>query len=378
MKKLFLIIPAFILLFWACSKTVEPTDNFQSFDRKGMLTNLANSVIVPSFDGFYTETITLETTVNAFANDPTNSTKLLEAQKAWAKMASVWKLACVFQQGPITDKFLLTNIDFSHKGNNINTTLLEKAITEATAVTINNDYIEQKGATVKGIFAIEYLIFDKNPALTFVTDKFTKTEAGTKRIAYLKALSTNLKAQAKLVLDDWKGTYGSTFISADGRDINSSLGVLINTMIDQIYTIRDERIGVPRGNRNNGIPQPDLAQAVLSGYSTDLIVSELKSIENAFLGRTPAGIDGIGIDNLLDKLEAQSDGILLSAKIKSQFAIVYAKLAAIPTKLPVAVVSNQTEVTAAYTEIKKLQVMLEIDMINNLGVLLTFSDNDGD
>ena len=155
-------------------------------------------------------------------------------------------------------------------------------------------------------------------------------------------------------------------------------GVLANTIIDQIYTIRDERIGVPRGNRNNGTPQPDLAQAVLSGNSTNLIVSELKSIENAFLGRTPAGIDGIGIDDLLDKLEAKSDGVLLSAKIKNQFATVYAKLAAIPTKLPVAVVSNQTEVTAAYTEIKKLQVMLEIDMINNLGVLLTFSDNDGD
>ena len=378
MKKLLLIIPAFMLLFWACSKTVEPTDNFQSFDRKGMLTSLANSVIVPSFDGFYTETITLETTVNAFANDPTNSTKLLEAQKAWTKMASVWKLASVFQQGPITDKFLLTNIDFSHKGNNVNTTLLEKAVTDATAAIINNDYIEQKGATVKGIFAIEYLIFDKNPSLTVVTDKFTKTEAGVKRIAYLKALSTNLKVQAKLVLDDWKGTYGSTFVNADGRDINSSLGVLANTIIDQIYTIRDERIGVPRGNRNSGTPQPDMAQAVLSGNSTNLIISELKSIENAFLGRTPAGIDGIGIDNLLDKLEAKSDGILLSAKIKNQFSTVYAKLAAIPTKLPVAVVGNQTEVTAAYTEIKKLQVMLEIDMINNLGVLLTFSDNDGD
>ena len=378
MKKLFLIIPAFILLFWACTKTVEPLDSFQSFDRKGMLTSLANSVIVPSFDGFYTETITLETAVNAFANDPTSSTKLLEAQKAWTKMASVWKLASVFQQGPIADKFLLTNIDFSNKGTNINTSLLEKAITDGTAATINNDYIEQKGATVKGIFAIEYLIFDKNPALTVVTDKFIKTEGSTKRVTYLKALATNLKIQAKLISDDWKGPYGSKFINADGRDINSSLGVLANTIIDQIYTIRDERIGVPRGNRNNGTPQPDLAQAVLSGNSIDLIISELKSIENAFLGRTPAGIDGIGIDNLLDKLEAKSDGVLLSTKIKSQFATVYAKLAAIPTKLPVAVVSNQTEVAAAYTEIKKLQVMLEIDMINNLGVLLTFSDNDGD
>lgn len=378
MKKIFLAITASFLFLWACSKTTDPTDNFQSFDRKGMLTNLTNGVILPSFDNFYNASNNLESSINTFVADPTNSSKLLDVQKKWVTATSAWKLASVFQQGPITDKFLLTNIDFSHKGNNINATLLEKAITDGTVTTITSDYIEQRGATVKGVFAIEYLLFDKSGSQNVVIEKFTKADLGAKRLAYLKALATNLKAQAKLVLDDWKGTYGTTFVSADGRDINSSLGVLANTIIDQIYTVRDERIGVPKGNRNNGTPQPDLAQAVLSGNSTDFIVNEIKSIENAFLGKTSTGVDGVGIDDLLDKLDAKSDGILLSTKIKTQFASVYTKLGAIPNRLPIAVVNNPTEVTAAYTEIKKLQVMLEIDMINNLGVLLTFSDNDGD
>ena len=363
-----------LILVWACSKTEEPS-GFDTFDRKGMLTNLGNNVVVPSFDAFYQKSIALESAITAYAADVKNEQKLITAQNAWLDMAKAWKQASVFKQGPIEDKFLLSNIDFSTKGVYLNPTLLETTITNGT--TIDNAYIESKGATVKGIHAIEYLIFDKAQANANVIGSYTGTN-GAKRAAYVTALATNLKNQAKLIEDDWKGGYVTTFISADGRDINSSLGILANKMIDLIYTVRDERIGAPKGNRNNGVPQPDLAESGVSNNSITLAINELKGLENAFQGRTPAGMDGVGLDDLLDKLGAKSGDELLSTKIKNQFATVYTKLNAIPAPLQTAVVNNKTEVQAAYDEIKRLQVLLEVDMINNLGVLLTFSDNDGD
>lgn len=364
---------AFLLvLVWACSKTADPS-GFDTFDRKGMLTNLGNNVIIPSFDLFYQKSTALEAAITAYATDVKNEQKLITAQNAWLDMAKAWKQASVFKQGPIDDNFLLSNIDFSTKGVYLNPTLLEKAITDGT--TINNAYIETKGSTVKGIHAIEYLLF--GTSTTTIIGNYTGVN-GTKRTAYLTALATNLKNQAKIILDDWKGSYVTTFINADGRDINSSLGILSNKLIDLIYTVRDERIGAPKGNRNNGVPQPDLAESALSNNSTTLAINELTGLENAFLGRTPAGMNGAGLDDLLDKLGAKSGDELLSTKIKNQFATVYTKLNAIPAPLQTAVVNNKTEVQAAYDEIKRLQVMLEVDMINNLGVLLTFSDNDGD
>lgn len=368
------ILVCLILVVWACSKSEEPSA-FDTFDRKSMLTNLGNNVIIPSFDAFYQKSVALETAINAYTADVKSEQKLIAAQQAWLDMAEVWKQASVFKQGPIEDKFLLSNIDFSTKGVYLNTSLLEKTIADGTA--IDNAYIESKGSTVKGIHAIEYLLFDKSRLNANVMGGYTGIN-GDKRNAYVKALATNLKNQAQLILDGWKGGYVTTFINADGRDINSSLGILSNKLIDLIYTIRDERIGAPKGNRNNGVPQPDLAESALNNSSITLAVNELKGLENAFLGRTPAGIDGVGLDDLLDKLGAKSGDDLLSAKIKNQFARVYAKLNAIPAPLQTAVVNNKTEVQAAYEEIKKLQVMMEVDMINNLGVLLTFSDNDGD
>lgn len=375
MKKIFIIISV-ITCIWACSKTEEQVvDKFESFDRKSMLTNLGNNVIIPSFEAFYQKTDALDLAVVAYTSDLKNEQKLLVVQQAWIEMAKAWKLASVFKQGPIEDKFLLSNIDYSSKGTYLNVTLLEKTISEGT--TIDNAYVESKGATVKGIHTIEYMIFDKAKANSNIIGGYTGIN-GAKRTAYLKALSINLKNQAKLIVDEWKGGYLTKFITADGRDINSSLGVMSNKLIDLIYTIRDERIGVPIGRRTNGTPQPDYAEAILSESSIALAINELKGIENGFLGKSPSGTKGVGIDDLLDKLEAKSGEELLSKKIKTQFITVYAKLNAISTPLPIAVVNNKAEVQAAYDEIKKLQVMMEVDMINNLGVLLTFSDNDGD
>ncbi|MES2520427.1 MAG: imelysin family protein [Bacteroidota bacterium] len=374
MKKIVILI-AVILGIWACAKTNDPVDAFQSFDRKSMLTNLGNNVIIPSFEVFYQKSDVLDLAISAYSDDLKNEQKLVAVQLAWLEMAKAWKQASVFKQGPIEDKFLLSNIDFSSKGSYLNVTLLEKAISDGT--TIDNAYIETKGATVKGIHAIEYLIFDKAKVNANIIGNYTGI-TGAKRISYLKALSVNLKNQAKIILDDWKNGYVTTFINADSRDINSSLGVLSNKLIDLIYTVRDERMGAPKGNRNSGVPQPDLAESVVSESSILLINNELKGIENAFLGRTPTGTDGIGLDDLLDKLEAKSGDELLSKKIKNQFSVVYIKLNAIPKTLPIAVIDNKVEVQAAYDEIKRLQVMMEVDMINNLGVLLTFSDNDGD
>lgn len=374
MKKIIILITV-LLGIWACAKTEEPTNTFESFDRKSMLTNLGNSVIIPSFEAFYQKSDAFDLAVNAYTADVKNEQKLVTAQVAWVEMAKAWKQASVFKQGPIEDQFLLSTFDFSANGAYLNVTLLDKTIADAT--TIDNAYIESKGATVKGIHALEYLLFDKAKVNATIIGTYTGS-TGVKRTAYLKALAVNLKNQAKTIVDEWKNKYVTTFISADSRDINSSLGVLSNKIIDLIYTVRDERIGVPKGNRNSGTPQPDLAEAFLSESSIALAMSELKGIENAFSGKSPAGADGIGLDDLLDKLEAKSGDELLSKKIKNQFAVVYTKLNAIPTTLPIAVVNNKTEVQAAYDEIKRLQVMMEVDMINNLGVLLTFSDNDGD
>lgn len=357
----------------ACSSKDNP-DPADNTERVAMLTNVGTNVIIPSFEAFQTAAGDLNTAAIAYAADTKSEPKLQTLQYAWFTTALAWKTASVFTQGPIENEFLLSPIYFA----TTNYTGIEKAISQPGRA-IDNDYIESLGAPLKGIPALEYMVFN-DAGNAAVIGGYTGIN-GAARGSYLKSLTENLKKQADNIVTKWKpgqGDYLKTFIAADGRDINSSFGVLSNKMIDLVYTIKDERLGAPLGKRNNGTPQPNLVDGKLSGTSLPFLKAELQSVENAFTGKSLKGIDGKGIDDILDKAGAKSGDVLLSKKIKDQFTTVKAKLELINSPLSTAVTAQKDLVTAAYDEVKKLQVMMEVDMINNLGVLLTFSDNDGD
>jgi predicted lipoprotein len=357
----------------ACSSKDNP-DPSDDTERVAMLTNVGTNVIVPSFEALQTNAADLNAAAIAYAADTKSEAKLKTLQYTWFNTALAWKTASVFTQGPIENDFLSSSIYFT----TTNYTGIEKAISQPGGA-ITSDYIETLGAPLKGIPAIEYMVFN-TAGDEAVIGGYTGIN-GAARGTYLKALTENLMKQTDNVLAKWKpgqGDYLKTFIEADGRDINSSFGILANKIIDQIYTIKDERLGAPIGKRNNGTPQPDLVDGKVSGTSLPFLKAELQSVENAFLGKSLKGIDGKGIDDILDKSGAKSGDVLLSTKIKEQFATVKAKLELINSPLSTAVTNQKDLVNAAYDEVKKLQVMMEVDMINNLGVLLTFSDNDGD
>ena len=336
--------------------------------------NVGGNVIIPSFEAFQTSAQALTAAATAYAADVKSETKLTAAQNAWIAAAQAWKTASLFTQGPIEDDFLVSSIYF----NTVNATGIEKAVSQSGA-TADDAYIESLGAALKGLPAIEYMLFNASGNATVIGNYAGINGAG--RGTFLKALCANLQKQATTVVTKWKpdgGNYLKTFVDANGRDINSSFGILANKMIDLVYTIKDERLGAPLGKRNNGAPQPTLVDAPLSNASITLMKAELASLQNAFEGKGPSGTDGAGIDAILDEAGAKSGDQLLSQKIKVQFAAVNTKIAAITVPLSTAVTEQKDQVNAAYDEVKKLQVMMEVDMINNLGVLLTFSDNDGD
>lgn len=358
----------------ACSKSDNP-DPISNSDRGVILSDIGKNVIVPSFEAFESTTKTLAANADAYIADAKNEQKLIGLRESWIAAASAWKRSILFSQGPVETDFLATAVYF----NSLNTSGIEKSVSQTT-IPIDNAYIETLGAAFKGLPAIEYLIFDKQAGNAGIIGNYTGINAA-RRGLYLKALCQNLNNQATVIANKWKSggdNYVAKFSAADGNDINSSLGMLSNKMIDLIYTIKDERIGAALGKRNNGTPQPDLVDAKISDASLALLKSELLSLESAFTGKGVAGAEGKGVDDMLDQVKAMSGSELLSTKIKNQFAVVYAKQAQITVPLSAAVTTQKEIVSALYDEVKKLQVMMEVDMINNLGVLLTFSDNDGD
>jgi predicted lipoprotein len=330
-------------------------------DREVILQSIANDVIVPAFKEFELQTDSLLLATTAFTSHPEPAT-LQEVRARWKATAYAWKRASTYSFGPVEDNFLSGSIDYP----SVHYPNIEKSI--VTHTPIDQAYISSRGTSLKGIKAIEYLLF-KNAGEQPVISEF---KASAPRREYLLALVTNLNLQAQKAVGAWR-PYAQTFIDADGNDIKSAISVLINRCVSQINMVKDERLAMPLGMRSQGELQIESVEGRLSGTSIELLKNEIFSI------RACVGLERKqGILALLDQLDAAYDGKPLSEAIDSQFREIDRLADKIQQPLETAIINETESVTALYTALKKLQILLEVDVVNQLGIILTFSDNDGD
>ena len=337
----------------------EKKRELQNSNRKDVLDTLAVRVIIPAFEDLHTQAQLLEKAARTFTETPSENT-LGAVRNQWLETTSAWKRASTYTFGPIEDHFLSGGIYYSgvHYAN------IEKSI--QTAGKIDNAFINSQGSSLKGLKAIEYLLYKDDRVLA-------DFGASTARKNYLQALTENLTAQTQKVLDLWTSgeqPYRETFVNATGRELNSSLCILVNKTIQQVNMIRDERLAMPMGMHREQTPRTDMIEGRLSKSSVTLLKNEIRSIQNLYSNK--------GINTLLDQMEATYEGEPLSARIDQQFETVYQLTDALPNGLEEAIVTDKEAVKNIHDQLKKLQILLEVDVVNHLGIILTFSDNDGD
>jgi predicted lipoprotein len=86
----------------------------------------------------------------------------------------------------------------------------------------------------------------------------------------------------------------------------------------------------------------------------------------------------LALDDYLDFVDAKYNGNALSATISAQLDECLNKVAIINNPITKATLTQINDVKALHLEIKKLTVLTKVDLASNLGVIITFSDNDGD
>ncbi len=90
------------------------------------------------------------------------------------------------------------------------------------------------------------------------------------------------------------------------------------------------------------------------------------------------GAFGIGIDDYSDAVNATYNNEKLSTVILRQMDLCEMKANAISGSLENAAINQPAQVKELHLELKKLTVLTKVDLSSSLGVVITFSDNDGD
>ena len=353
-----------ITISFSCEKnTVTDPTQTAGFDRKAMLRNFADSLILPAFSNLETETAKLEQAVAVFVQTPTEST-LIAAQNTWEQAFSVWMVANAYNFGPAGE-------DGIRKGliEEIGTFPVSEAKIEANiekSVITFNDFNRDN----RGLLAIEYLLFDLKG-----NQEALKKLQNANRKAYLRALSSDIKGKVSTVVKDWS-IYKSEFLSKVGTDVGSSTSQIYNEFVRSYESIKNFKIGLPLGLRAGQTQaEPNKVEAYYSGKSLKFVKLHLANIENIWLGK---GItDGIGFKEYLENVEG---GKALIASTEIQLAAIKKSLAELSETQTLAqqIVVSPAKLTNFHTELQKNTRFFKSDMSSVLGIAITFSSGDGD
>ncbi len=357
-----------VLFLASCNDDENPDGGNDNFDRQAMLVNLADNVIVPSYDSLNSATTSLKTKVEQLQGS-VSAENIELAKSQWKKTLSAWQYAGVYNFGPASDRGLVALFNpYPVSETRIEENIASGNYNLESAVNIN----------AVGLQAIDYLLFG------IETESENLAEFFSNNPNYLLYLNDNvalLDSKIQSTLEEWNQSYRSTFVNATGTDIGSSLGQLVNSSIEylEIY-IRDAKVGIPAGARSSsGFPLPAQVEAFYNGsISNEMLDKGLEGWKNMFLGNSLDGNEGLGLDDYLIFLGTTFDGNPLHEEILNRLSLAQEKTLALNNDMKLAVVEEQDVCLEIFEELQRSIVLLKVDMTSAMGIQITYVDNDGD
>jgi predicted lipoprotein len=371
-----IILSFIIALLSGCgSKENEPSPSDNGKDRKPILTHWVDNIILPSYANFKVKFDAMLAKADAFTSSPDNA-KLVEFRAAWVDAYAEWQKVELFEFGP-ADKYTLRNFFniYPADANGISVNIADPNVN----LDFPSEYARQ------GFPALDYLLNGVGPDDTAILSYYTTDADASKRVAYLKRITSRMNSLLTNVISEWNGMYKDTFISKTGLDIGSSFGVVVNAYV--LYYeryIRSGKFGIPSGATiaSAGAPHPEKVEAF---YKKDISLMLAKNAHHAAVNffngvNVATHAEGPSFKSYLDALGSKdpATGTLLSDIINNQLTTISAKLDLLSPNLYQEVQTNNTAMVDVYTTMQKMVRILKVDMTSAMSVTITYTDNDGD
>ena len=368
------------LLAYACSKKGEPspapnppTDQ-KGLDRKAMLTNIADNIVIPAYGKFRIKLEAMMIKSAAFTSTP-NPTTLTEFRSAWVDAYTEWQKVELFDFGPGQVQAIRSYFNIypaSESGIAANIAAGPAANLDVTAA-----------FPTQGFPALDYLLNGLGASDQAILVYYTTDADAAKRKDYVKTITSKMNTVFSKVNSEWNGAYRTEFINRTGIDASSSTSVLVNSYVLNFERfIRSGKIGIPSGAMLNGVVAANKVEAF---YKKDISLALAKAATQAtidfFNGKNVnTGAEGSSLKTYLDGLTAKdsSSGTSLSQTINAQFLVIQQQLNLLSPNLFNQVNTDNQVMINAYREMQKAVRLLKVDMASAMSITITFTDNDGD
>lgn len=334
-------------------------NNKNDFDRKPFLENMGNNVIIPAYKQAHEKAQILKTAIADFTTAP-DAAKLQTAKNAFKETYLAWQHIEFFDFGKAVGLALSIN-NFP--------TDTAKISTNIATGTYN---LNQAGnVSAKGFPALDFLLFSKDETSTI--NDVNNTQYAKQ---YWNDVANDISTNIASVYDDWNTAYLNTFVSATGLDMGSSTSILCNAWAEYTERTRRERVGNALGYIGlvgSGNINPKFLEGFYSDFSKELLVANLEAGKDIFTGK-----GGASFKDFPQLADAEFQGTPLSDEIGNQYDKCIAATLAISSDFKTALVSENVKMEALFLELKKLTVLVKVDLSSVVGVTINYVDNDGD
>ncbi len=344
-----------------CSTTEEaPPDR-----RRELLRVWGEHVIMPMYRDVEQSAGALSTASQALCRAPSQE-QLARAQSAWTATRAHLKQTELIGFGPAVEEPLRywPKLDFWPA----RVATIEAVLTGS--MPLSAETVANMGSAERGLPVLEYLLFQ--PEIDLV-EAFTQAP---RRCEYLVAAAADAASSARGLREAWDpahGDYLSRFTepSKDNpafRTVDAALGEVVNRMAFISENAQSDKLSSPLGKKAGGVPQPQLVESRFVERSAEDIADTLRGVER-FYFVSPEG--GMGLVSLSRHQEALTSGM------RQHLGACYAALDSVHP-LGVAVEQDPAGVQQAIDALDDLQTFVQVDVMGDLGIRLTFNDNDGD
>jgi predicted lipoprotein len=364
-----LLLTAFSLVaIVACDKgddKQEPTEPGVA-DRKALLVNAADNIIIPSFENTQAAVATMKTAAENFAANP-DVAKLQTLRQRWQAAYLAWQKTELFHFGPADDASLRNYFNIYPT----DITLLNSHVSSGNydlEVLINNK--------AQGFPALDYLINGLGDDDDAILAYYTTSADAAKWKKYLTDITSIMTTKISAVVSTWKNNYRNQFVDNTGTGAGSSFSLMVNEYIMYFERfLRSGKYAIPAGAMS-GTAAPEKVEVYYSKtLGTQMAVTALQAAEDFFLGKSfGAGANGVGLKSYLQGLNATP----LASNIESQFGVIKTKANALGNSIHQAIVNDRPAVLELYDEFQKQVRFLKVDMVSAIGISITYTDNDGD
>lgn len=347
-----------------------------NFDRRAMLVHWADGIIIPSFASFESDAAALDQAATGFAESPSQST-LDELRTAWEEAYLGFQWVSMFEVGPAMTHMLRDYV-------NLYPTKPDEIHQSVESGEWNLELPSLMDA--QGFPALDYLLYGLEESDAELLARYQSGPDAEIWRAYLSDVSARIHLLAGTVHTEWETEYRDQYVENDDDGETASVDRTVNGYIfDYEKHLRAGKVGIPAGvlpgaGFNTGTLLPGHVEAPYRGdLSRELLLEALTAAERFFRGQAFQGsTSGPSLEAYLDYLNELRGEPLLATQILDQFEVARQAILELDENLKLQVDQENSLMLQAYDALQRNVVYLKTDMLQALGINVSYTDTDGD